>query len=31
MLELRSELLAALGRRFLARTIKLVLGPQARP
>jgi hypothetical protein len=28
MLELRSELLANLSQRFLARTIKLVLGPQ---
>ncbi len=29
-LEMRAELLAALSRRFLARTIKMILGPQVR-
>lgn len=30
-LELRAELIAALSRRFVARTIKLIFGPQVRP
>ena len=29
-LEMRGELLAALSRRFFARTIKMILGPQVR-
>lgn len=30
-LEMRAELLAALSRRFFARTVKLILGPQVSP